>query len=1475
MYTWGPTSDPSSAPLNDGFAKYQFTNNNQVNTLSCNYEYQAPAIIARDVYNGGQHVLHQTFAYTTTTASGQWSARKTLVTTQDLLASQTTYTEYNYEPIIADNENTSAVFGPNVPVETSIKYENSNQTVVKEVHKTWADARHVIGEQTILYDPQGANPQGSARQYCYDTNEQRVGLYEYDYQSQGPKTNDPGCYSYAFKYGSNAFGSDPGLINSLIGPMKRNTATIWHNFGATHIVNEPDSVSVFDGSSNTNPVKQTTVDNYDQGTVVSSPVPVSPTLGTLVSPPGQRGNATSITRWANTGPSETTTFGYYETGQLAWKVDPCGNTTCPDMTASGNFKTAYVYTDPGSWDPNGNSNAYLTSITDPLGHARNFSYDYSSGKLTSSTDEYISGVSPNTTTYKYNTQAQQCTTTDGLDRLTEVDYPDGGVTSYCYNDAVPSVTTNQLLSGSTWKTSVSTMDGFGRVIKSQVQVGGGVSDYTGTSYDGLGQVYQVWNPSHCDPTAGSGCNGETTWGITTYGYDPLGRKTSQANSDGTSSESWTYNANVVTFTDENMNQWQQTTDGLGRLIAAKEPDGTNHTASMETDYTYDDNDNLIQVDQYGGVKGGTGQTEVKRTFNYDSLSRLICAANPESATNPQNLLDFTPVSCPASASSTYTSGTLGYTYDANGNVQRRTDARGVTTTYGYDSLNRVISKNYNDNGNTPSVSFAYDSGVLGVTNGNYVGRLAQVETMAGSSVVYNYSTLGYDTVGRPVGYLECPGGSNCLSGPSTVVGANYQYDKAGNLTQVTSQGTIASNGSTAGGINQRNYSYDPAGQLSIVTADARLVGAQDSGAVTLFNSPTYNAAGQLTAAALNPTNQQSTIGLTRTYDNRLRPLSESDTGQVGTPGTPATVTVSVTGTEGSIGGSGTPTQAAGTISLTYSGGQQAMQHAIPLFASSSITLPDGYRASFVASTNSALATANTLASVLNSAFSPVTAVVASGGSTSAASVVVTTKATGADENGAITLSLVATQVKAAPASLSGGAGTTYDTGTVTANVNGTAVTTSYGQTSTPQSLAAALATAITGAGAGVTATSSPSGTITVTAIQAGTVANGWAVTLSSATGQPKWFSSPSFSGTSGSLGGGTDGTLSPGRIYYYSIPYPPTASTGYAGNGNLLSFTDSVNGQWTQIGYDTLNRLTTATVAGTPSSTTLTWSYDPFGNRESQGPNGGTLSYPPGNNRISGFSYEASGNVKDDGSNQYVYDGEGRICTVYNKTMTSYTSYAYDGLGNRVAKGGGANSLSCDNNLTVRSTFIVGPNGEQLDALNATGAMYSNVFANGQLLATYEFPSSSWTYALNDWLGTKRFVAKADGSQAETCTGLPFGDGLNCTGMGGDPSPQHFTGKERDAETGFASGNDYFGARAYASSMGRFLSPDTGADAVMGVPVPYADLTNPQSLNLYSYVGNKPLSRTDPTVTTIRSARTVSHATFDGSTVPRCNSRSG
>ncbi len=78
------------------------------------------------------------------------------------------------------------------------------------------------------------------------------------------------------------------------------------------------------------------------------------------------------------------------------------------------------------------------------------------------------------------------------------------------------------------------------------------------------------------------------------------------------------------------------------------------------------------------------------------------------------------------------------------------------------------------------------------------------------------------------------------------------------------------------------------------------------------------------------------------------------------------------------------------------------------------------------------------------------------------------------------------------------------------------------------------------------------------------------------------------------------------------------------------------------------------------------------------------------------------------------------------------------------------------------------------------------------------------------------------------------------------------SGKERDAETGL----DYFESRYYSAAQGRFTSPDefkggfldafTGQPAFQPGPLPYADLTDPQTLNKYAYVRNNPLRYTDP-----------------------------
>lgn len=63
----------------------------------------------------------------------------------------------------------------------------------------------------------------------------------------------------------------------------------------------------------------------------------------------------------------------------------------------------------------------------------------------------------------------------------------------------------------------------------------------------------------------------------------------------------------------------------------------------------------------------------------------------------------------------------------------------------------------------------------------------------------------------------------------------------------------------------------------------------------------------------------------------------------------------------------------------------------------------------------------------------------------------------------------------------------------------------------------------------------------------------------------------------------------------------------------------------------------------------------------------------------------------------------------------------------------------------------------------------------------------------------------------------------------------YFTGKERDDDTRL----DYFGARNYANTSGRFASPDP-------ISLHPERLNNPQRLNLYVYCRNNPLRFIDP-----------------------------
>jgi RHS repeat-associated protein len=118
-------------------------------------------------------------------------------------------------------------------------------------------------------------------------------------------------------------------------------------------------------------------------------------------------------------------------------------------------------------------------------------------------------------------------------------------------------------------------------------------------------------------------------------------------------------------------------------------------------------------------------------------------------------------------------------------------------------------------------------------------------------------------------------------------------------------------------------------------------------------------------------------------------------------------------------------------------------------------------------------------------------------------------------------------------------------------------------------------------------------------------------------------------------------------------------------------------------------------------------------------------------------------------------------------------------------------------------------------------------------------------FYLGDHLGTAQMEFAWGGWPVWQGQFAPYGQELHNGSLIAPDQPDpttanhyKFTGKERDTESGL----DYFGARYYASNMGRWMSPDWSAKED---PVPYAKLDDPQSLNLYGYVGNNPLSRAD------------------------------
>lgn len=296
-----------------------------------------------------------------------------------------------------------------------------------------------------------------------------------------------------------------------------------------------------------------------------------------------------------------------------------------------------------------------------------------------------------------------------------------------------------------------------------------------------------------------------------------------------------------------------------------------------------------------------------------------------------------------------------------------------------------------------------------------------------------------------------------------------------------------------------------------------------------------------------------------------------------------------------------------------------------------------------------------------------------------------------------------------------------------------------------------------------------------------------------------------------------------GASTLYSLGGPGMGNVmTYAPNSGLTAVNDSVNGNW-MYSYDALNRIAGANKSG---GTNFTFDIDRNSNRWHQNPSGqgAQLSFDNTTNHVAsgnGVTYDAVGNIINDGNCAYTYDGEYRITTVSGGTCTT-ASYLYDAFGRRAQRIVGSNTYDELYDLGGNVVVELTPGG------TTTGY---EVFHGGRHLATY---ANNSTYFLHtDWLGTERVRTDPSGNVAVSCTSNPYGDNQVCTGS--DQSRIHYAGMEYDSESQLY--HTFF--RYYNPRLGLWMTPDP---AGMGA----ASLGDPQSLNRFAYVGNSPINSVDP-----------------------------
>jgi RHS repeat-associated protein len=234
------------------------------------------------------------------------------------------------------------------------------------------------------------------------------------------------------------------------------------------------------------------------------------------------------------------------------------------------------------------------------------------------------------------------------------------------------------------------------------------------------------------------------------------------------------------------------------------------------------------------------------------------------------------------------------------------------------------------------------------------------------------------------------------------------------------------------------------------------------------------------------------------------------------------------------------------------------------------------------------------------------------------------------------------------------------------------------------------------------------------------------------------------------------------------------------------------------------------------------------------------------------FSYDADGNLTNDGRWSYTWDAENRLVAMTNNTGVGPLyglTFAYDAKGRRIQK-----SITTDGVSFTTQSFLydgwnlVGTLNSSFSLLNSF--MWGSDLSGspqgaggvGGLLEVSEVSNSQITNCFAAYDGNGNLAAlinAADGTSVANYEYGPFGEVVRTTGPMAKANPIRFSTKYDDDESDLL----YYGYRYYKASTGTWFSRDpieeSGGNNLYGFvtnnPVQYADVLGLNSVAVYSY----------------------------------------